>query len=286
MLNDEHIKAYDGDVQCGNCEHIFNTKDRLTELPEDVYSTSEYNERLEKAKTSSDVPVKEVLNVVLDAVPSLSDLDSEPITNGFQSALPSNIDGPPYIGSFNHQTFQDKINAPIVIEDLTALSPSLPIKTKQSLIWPFLGLLLIILAGLQSVYFLRNKIVSEYPQMKPLFIKACASLKCEIRLPKNLELLTIDGSDMQEDENYQDVVNFSSVIINNAHYPQALPNIELTITDLDDKPLVKRLVLPKEYLEPNVDLAAGIPARQELSIKLKINVNKLPAAGYRVLLAY
>jgi predicted Zn finger-like uncharacterized protein len=286
MLNDEHIKAYDGDVQCGNCEHIFNTKDRLTELPEDVHSTSEYNERLEAAKTSADVPVKEVLNVVLDAVPSLSDLDSEPVSSQFASTSPSNNDGTPYIGDFNHQTFQEKINAPIVIEDLTALSPNLPTKTKQSLIWPFLGLILIITAGLQSLYFLRDKIASEYPQVKPLLVKACLSLHCEIRLPHNLELLTIDGSDMQENETYQDVVNFSSVIINNAHFPQALPNIELTITDLDDKPLVKRLVLPKEYLEPNADLAAGIAARQELPIKLKINVNKLPAAGYRVLLAY
>ena len=82
MLNDEHIKAYDGDVQCGNCEHIFNTKDRLTELPADVHSTSEYHDRLEAAKSNStpEPPVKEVLNVVLDAVPSLSDLDSNPMS--------------------------------------------------------------------------------------------------------------------------------------------------------------------------------------------------------------
>jgi predicted Zn finger-like uncharacterized protein len=288
MLNDEHIKAYDGDVQCGNCEHIFNTKDRLTELPADVHSTSEYHDRLEAAKSNStpEPPVKEVLNVVLDAVPSLSDLDSNPMSLDDAGHVFANHDGAPFIGDVRNTTIGDKINAPIVIEDLTVHSPTLPNKTKSSIVWPLLAFLLLITAGLQSVYYLRDKIASEYPQMKPLLVKTCAALKCEIRLPKNLALLTIDGSDMQENEHYQDVINFSSVIINSAHYAQALPNIELTITDLDDKPLVKRLVLPKEYLEANADLAAGIAAHQELPIKLKINVNKLPAAGYRVLLAY
>jgi predicted Zn finger-like uncharacterized protein len=278
MLNDEHIKAYDGDVQCGNCEHIFNTQDRLTELPDDIHSTSEYNARVEAAKNSAttEPPVKEILDVVLDAVPSLSDLDNASIRQ----------DNVPYIGDIPSTLIHDKINAPIVIEDLTVQSPTIPSQNKTRLGWIFLSLLLLMIAALQCIYFMRDKIASEYPQFKPLLVKACQALQCEIHLPRNLDLFTIDGSDMQENENYQDVVNFSSVIINNAHYPQALPNIELTITDLEDKPLVRRIVSPKEYLDANADIAAGISAHQELPIKLKINVNKLPAAGYRVLLTY
>jgi predicted Zn finger-like uncharacterized protein len=47
MLTKEHLKAYRGKVQCGNCEHIFNAKNRLTEISDDIHSAAEYQASLE-----------------------------------------------------------------------------------------------------------------------------------------------------------------------------------------------------------------------------------------------
>ena len=147
-------------------------------------------------------------------------------------------------------------------------------------------MLLLILASLQSIYFLRSKIASEYPQFKPYLVQACAALQCSIDLPKNLDLFTIDDSDMQESETYEKVIDFSSLLINNANYNQAYPNIELTLTDTDDKPVVRRLITPAEYLTANANLADGMPSKDEIRVKLSISVADLAVAGYRVLLAY
>jgi hypothetical protein len=98
--------------------------------------------------------------------------------------------------------------------------------------------------------------------------------------------LVIDDSDMQEDGNYQGVINFSSSLLNNANYAQAYPNIELTLTNTDDQPVLRRLIKPAEYLKPKADLSTGIGAHEDIRIKLAIHASDLAVAGYRILLIY
>ena len=139
---------------------------------------------------------------------------------------------------------------------------------------------------MQTLYFLRTQIAAQYPQFKSHLLQACRALNCEIKLAQNLNLLTIDDSDMQESDDYEDVISFSSVLINNANYVQDYPNIELTLTDTQDQPVLRKLVTPKEYLTKNIQLEAGMDARQELRLNLVIDASELIVAGYRVLLVY
>ena len=91
---------------------------------------------------------------------------------------------------------------------------------------------------------------------------------------------------MQEDDNYQGVINFSSSLINNANYAQTFPNIELTLTNIDDQPVLRRLIKPSEYLQNKPNLNVGLGAHEEIHIKLAIHASNVPVAGYRVLLVY
>lgn len=335
LITTEHLKAYRGKVQCGNCSHVFNAKNRLTEVSEDIENTEEYGESAESdtaeysetEHTSREVhinaeieadetvtnavdiesttsesltteltasadekPINEKLNVVLDAVPDLSDLTSSDLA---PSDLSSAETAPrPYISKpIAKATSEDDIDiesirAPILIEDLTADPKFLLTKPKRN-IWLLAAIgLLLIVAILQSTYFLRSKIAANYPQFKPYLVQACEHLRCKINLPQQLDLLTIDDSDMQESENYQDVIDFSSLIINNANHVQAYPNIELTLTDAEDKPVLRKLVKPQEYLQASTNAATGLAAHEEARIKLRINAHNLSVAGYRVLLTY
>jgi SOS-response transcriptional repressor LexA len=117
-------------------------------------------------------------------------------------------------------------------------------------------------------------------------VQACEALQCEVSLPRELDFFVIDDSDMQEDESRQEVINFTSQLINNANYTQAYPNIELTLTDADDQPALIRLVKPEEYLKTGTVVAAGIGGRAEVRVKLAIHASGTPVAGYRVLLVY
>jgi predicted Zn finger-like uncharacterized protein len=294
LLTTEHIKAHRGKVQCGHCEHIFNAKNRLTEVSDDIRSASEYNASLATSPqnavspaSSEDKPINEVLNGVLESVPNLQDLTTH---------VEANIDsGDPFIGEQTHIEIEDNYSyqdeTPIVIDDLASdakLESNAFVKKKTKLnIWLVpLSLLLITMAVLQAVYYFRSKIAAEYPQFKPYLVQACAALQCEIQLPANLALFTIDDSDMQESEDHQNVIKFSSSLINNANYTQAYPNIELTLTDTDDQAVLRRHINPSEYLAANTDIAAGMAGKAELRVKLAISVADISVAGYRVQLLY
>ncbi len=287
LLSTEHLKAYRGKVQCGHCEHIFNAKNRLTEVSDNIQSAAEYHARLETGKqitTSNfeDKPINDVLDGVLGAVPNLEDLNAN-------NALYAE-ENDPFIGEQTHISIEDNYSyedeTPIVIDDLSIDSKFQPRKTKLNIWLLVLSLLLISLAALQTVYFLRTKIAAEYPQFKPYLVQACTYLQCKIDLPRNVDLFTIDDSDMQESEGHEKVVDFSSLLINKANYTQTYPNIELTLTDTNDLPVVRRLIKPNEYLNANTNMSAGIASKEEVRVKLAINVADLSVAGYRVLLAY
>lgn len=285
LLTQEHLKSHRGKVQCGNCEHIFNAKNRLTEVSDDIHSASEYNATLTTNQQANleDKPINEVLNGVLAAVPNLQDLTTNVSAKD------------PFIGEQTHIEIEDNYSyedeTPIVINDL-ASDAKLEVnafekkKTKLNIWLVLLGLLLIVLAALQAIYFFRSKIAAEYPQFKPYLTQACASLQCNIALPANLALFTIDDSDMQESEQYQNVINFSSALINNANFTQAYPNIELTLTNIDDQPVLRRQIKPSEYLATSTNVEAGMAGKAELRVKLAISVADISVAGYRVQLTY
>lgn len=295
LLTKEHLKAHRGKVQCGNCEHIFNAKNRLTEVADDIHSAAEYNASLNIDTPQLDEkPIDAVLSNVLESVPSLQDLASSPTesdemdVNQQQTIQNAYFDEvTTHVPSDLAEAFDSgPIHTPIVIEDLTTDTNFGKPKLKTNYWLIFFCLILLSLAGLQSIYALRTQISANYPQFKPLLIQACATLKCQIPLPKNLELLSIDDSDMQEDETHENVIKFTSLLINNANYPQAYPNIELTLTTTDDQPVLRRLIQPSEYLKSNADAATGIGARVEVRVNLAINVKDLIVSGYRVQVVY
>ena len=290
LLSTEHLKAHRGKVQCGHCEHIFNAKNRLTEISDDIHSPAEYQASIEAhdidiTQAIDEKPISEVLNVALGAVPNLDNLDDVELDKKFND---------PYIGNNNIESQPDiieaydvdQINAPIYIDDLSTNPKFDKPKTKVNYWLVFFGLILAILASMQSIYYLRTSISTDYPQFKPYLVQACAALKCEIDLPKNLDFFALDDSDMQEDYEHKNVIKFSSLLINNAPYAQAYPNIELTLTDTADQPVLRRLIKPSDYLASNTDADSGLASREEMRINLSINVAGIAVAGYRVLLLY
>jgi predicted Zn finger-like uncharacterized protein len=133
LLNKEQLKSHRGKVQCGNCEHIFNAKNRLTEISDDITSAAEYQASLEVEaddviEEASEKPIGDVLNNVLESVPNLENLnDSE--ENQYTKPPNTNQHAPETIDSF---AFNQTL-APITINDLTADPKYQKTKTKLNL---------------------------------------------------------------------------------------------------------------------------------------------------------
>jgi hypothetical protein len=67
---------------------------------------------------------------------------------------------------------------------------------------------------------------------------------------------------------------------------QEWPYIELTLNDGNEKPLLRRVFKPDEYLASRDEVLAGFPASSERTIKINFELSQVQASGYRVYLFY
>ncbi len=155
-------------------------------------------------------------------------------------------------------------------------------------IWPWAvasALLSVLLLG-QAAYLFRVELAARLPGIKPALVAACSKLRCEVSLPRNIDLMAIDSSNLEMDPAQPGIITLSVTLRNMASYVQAYPNLELTLTDYRDAPVGRRLLHPAEYLKNADDEKSGLAAGRENSIRLAIDASGLKAAGYRIFLAY
>ena len=165
----------------------------------------------------------------------------------------------------------------------TARIPETQRRTK-TWIWVVSSLLLLSILLAQATYFLRDTLVSQLPQTRPVFEQACATLGCTLSLPKNLALLQIIGSDLQTEANGR--LKLALTLGNRANHVQAWPVLILTLTDQRNRPLARRSFAPSEYLGDTQRIAAGIQARSEQALNLPLNVRDLAPMGFDLKLTY
>jgi predicted Zn finger-like uncharacterized protein len=147
------------------------------------------------------------------------------------------------------------------------------------------ALFILVLIG-QIVYFSRNHIAMQYSSAKPYLQQACQLFACTIELPKEIQLFSIDDSGIQEDAEYQGVIRLSSTLTNRADFNQAYPNLEVTLTDTQDQPKIRRIFKPEEYLSREMNLDTGIAPGDAISIDMPLMTDDVKVSGFRILLTY
>ncbi|OYW35743.1 MAG: hypothetical protein B7Z35_14475 [Hydrogenophilales bacterium 12-61-10] len=145
------------------------------------------------------------------------------------------------------------------------------------------GLLLLALLA-QMSYFLRDRLVGQWPQARPAFEQACSVLGCTVSLPRNLERLQIIGSDLQTETRSR--LKLVLTLGNRADQPQAWPMLVLTLTDQRERPLARRSFAPSEYLEDSQRIAAGIPPRSEQALSLPLTIREVSPMGFDLKITY
>jgi len=151
--------------------------------------------------------------------------------------------------------------------------------------WPASAFLLLALAA-QAAYRYRGDIPVLLPEAKPLFVRVCAELGCEIPLPRRAELLSIESSDLQTDGTHPSVMVLTATLRNRAGFIQAFPALELTLTDARDQTVARRVLMPPDYTAKGTPLGSGFAAASELQFRLYIEAPALKPTGYRLYLFY
>jgi len=323
FVTEEQLNKHDGKVRCGQCMHVFDAKSQFVSITPNATDDPGTLVPPEDNTKSSDIAItpewpaihdESLENIELLNQKQQSASEAEQNANDYilDDELNNQTDNIKKIEKPNQLENLSRIESPDTINELSkvsSISNEPEINThepsyfddfvgktkfntkragKKSRRWPWaLGaLIFLLLAGAQSIYFLRNEIAIHYPNLKPYLIKACLQLTCSINLPRQIEFIVIDDSDMQEDPDHPGLMHLSSKLINTGTLIQAYPNLELTLTDVDDKPILRRMFKPIEYLPANSDITGGFKAREEIRIKLAITTQDVAVAGYRVFVTY
>ncbi|PTD95626.1 DUF3426 domain-containing protein [Pseudothauera lacus] len=148
------------------------------------------------------------------------------------------------------------------------------------------GLMLGSLA-VQSAYLFREHITKAVPATRPLYQVVCAQFGCTLPLPRDIATIVIATSDLQSVPDRPGHFILHASVRNTAPYPQDWPQLELTLTDERDRPLVRRVLDPYEWAHAETaKLRAGFPAGREQVVRLEFRAADSEAAGYRLYLFY
>jgi hypothetical protein len=107
-----------------------------------------------------------------------------------------------------------------------------------------------------------------------------------VALPQNIDLIVIESSELQSEPDFPTIVTLRVLLHNRAPYSQGYPSLELTLTDLQDKAIVRRVFHPSDYLKEKISDKQGVLPNRDLEIKLLLDTADLKPSGYRLFLFY
>jgi len=126
----------------------------------------------------------------------------------------------------------------------------------------------------------RDVIAARQPELKPLLTRLCASLGCEVSEPRQIASITVDGASFSRQsggDGYQ--LYFS--LRNGAPLALRMPAVELTLLDLQERPVLRRVLLPADFSK-----SAVLPAHAERSASLLLMLTGAEAASLPPLAGY
>jgi len=138
--------------------------------------------------------------------------------------------------------------------------------------------------GLQWVHHERDVIAASVPQARPWMVQLCEVAGCAIAPMQQIESVIIDSSSFVPIR--ADVYQLNLTLRNKAALDIAVPALELTLTDLQDQPIVRRVLTASAWGASNQVLAAGAELSTSIPVSVKQVAGGEPVRGYRVLAFY
>jgi hypothetical protein len=125
--------------------------------------------------------------------------------------------------------------------------------------WPWaLGALGLALSLLAQIGYAERAALFDDAHLRPLLDRTCAAIGCHLPLrhdPAKLELLS---RDIRPHPSVPNALIVSATLRNDADFAQAFPEVEITLSDLDENRIAMRRFRPQEYIADSRSLAAGL----------------------------
>ena len=310
----DQLRISDGWVRCGVCDDVFDAKNCLQEAPVEEWSES-LNRTVQgffpkPPPPTEPEPLAESEPVETPPLSSPEEPSSSLIDDPFFAKSPvqlsefSDIATPNAPDSEPLQTAEE-ISTTTDADPVTA-TPSIgtePVPphlappsfmrssgeradAKYQQVWLAFSIMLGTALFLQLIVNERDRLASTAPGLKPMLVSMCHVLGCTVLPLRHIDSIVIDSSSFVKMS--PDVYRLNLTLKNTHQLELMLPNLELTLTDIHDQPVIRRTMDVHDLaiaLDPQTISSGGeVTASVRLGIKTPIGTERI--SGYRLLAFY
>jgi predicted Zn finger-like uncharacterized protein len=147
------------------------------------------------------------------------------------------------------------------------------------------SLVLVALMLAQLAVIFRIELSTQFPALRPTLVQLCKPFNCNVGWPTRAELLAVVGTELQAVPG-TDILELTAVIRNRAGFGVALPAIEVTLTDTNNRDVARKVFAPVDYLassgQSSSRIEEGLAAGADYEVRIHFEARGVSAAGYRV----
>ncbi len=246
-VTEEQLQLAQGAVRCGRCFGTFNAREHLIDA-EEARPPEKTEERSEPPKASPGEP------------------PSRPAPEQETEAKPEEKETP----REEKKGDEPPPEAPAldVVEEIESRSLEQRRRSKRRTL-AGLTLIALLLATLAGQYLHANRqTLAQNPDTRPLVEALCAVAGCEVPLLRKPQYIKLVDRDIRSHPRHDNALLVEAVMVNEAPFTQAYPNVRLTLLDITGKTLSGRSFTPREYLPPTVDADAGMAPGKQIGFVL------------------
>jgi len=283
----EQLKISEGWVRCGQCQHVFDASLNLqpwfpeTEPELQPQPFSDPSAHPEES-TSTPEPVQTPSDLERQA-PDVHDDLREPRFDLDVPAEPTSAS--PTVDTTPSTQSPEPVVPPQPLPSFmkTAMEKAYWHRTSVRVTLYALIALLLLALSVQWIYRHKNELASDYPDLRPILAAACSVLQCEVEVPRKLSEVVIDSSSFVRGQANR--FDFQLMLRNRANAEVAMPTLELTLTDIDNQVIARRIIPPNEW--PGQPTSLGAQAVWPLRLELLLDMPPSQiVTGYQAELFY
>ena len=154
-------------------------------------------------------------------------------------------------------------------------------------LWGYACLVGLIVLALQLLYAYRTDIANSVPALRPVLEAVCKPLDCTVGYARRRDLISISSSSLQPpagaaaiDDGRTRLV-LTVMLHNRYDKPQHWPALVLELNDLSDTVVVRKVLMPENYLTPE-QLKGPFGPQGALKISVPIEVTGVQVNGYQL----
>ena len=242
------LKARDGMVRCGRCQHVFGADQHLMSKP--VKGT---------VKAAAPAARKRAASKKTVAQPGEVAAPVESIAPPFPAETPELHVAPP---------------------PLVRLQP---VRTR-TIYWAVGWTLLLLLLAGQTLIFYGYGFARQTPTLQPVVDFLCAPLPCRKLPPIDMHHMDLVETQVAPHPRYDKALRIKATLVNRADIVQPYPLLEVSLIDSRGQLVARRAYRPREYLSKPEAIQKGLPPQVAVSVQLDITSPDTQASGYEVLL--